>query len=479
MSSETSSSVSPSCLFILLDCPNGQWPRFSTECTTMSENFVFPLLLVGVPSRISVESSSDSVDLDPNNKHPSFSNLLEQGFIDKIRMPAAFVKEHKKMLAKTALLKTDEGLYWEAKIVKVASDYFVCEGDWPRFVLHHKLNVGDMLIFFLLDKSTFQVLHYSKKPLANIRQFEELSSSEDEIENVEENNEASRKLKKVKMEAVQLSGNRVDPPGGSKDGGNPCYSNLGKSDAKAPETNKVNEVKMEPVILSDSEEERVDPSRGSKDGGNPCYSHPGGKSHAKDDNMLGLTKKTPETKEAKRVFMELIVLSDSEEENVHPPRGSKNWGNLCYLHPGGKSDAKADNMHGVKKKVVETKKAKKAAKDPDKAKSPASAFYVKRGWRSDRNPNKPKKPAGAFFIFMEDFRKQFKEENPNNKSKVPIHRAGGEKWKQLSDAEKAPYMAETRKWLADYHKKKDAYKKRVAAEDSDEEESYKSLFEVD
>lgn len=33
---------------------------------------------------------------------------------------------------------------------------------------------------------------------------------------------------------------------------------------------------------------------------------------------------------------------------------------------GGKSDAKADNMLGVKKKVLETKEAKKAAKDPDK-----------------------------------------------------------------------------------------------------------------
>lgn len=50
---------------------------------------------------------------------------------------------------------------------------------------------------------------------------------------------------------------------------------VAKSDAKAPETNKVNEVKMEPVILLDSEEERVDPSRGSKDGGNPCYSRRG------------------------------------------------------------------------------------------------------------------------------------------------------------------------------------------------------------
>uniref|UniRef100_A0A3Q7FKR0 Uncharacterized protein n=1 Tax=Solanum lycopersicum TaxID=4081 RepID=A0A3Q7FKR0_SOLLC len=81
---------------------------------------------------------------------------------------------------------------------------------------------------------------------------------------------------------------------------------VAKSDAKAPETNKVNEVKMEPVILLDSEEERVDPSRGSKDGGNPCYSRRG------------------------------------------------------------KSEAKADNMHGVKKEVVKTKEAKKAAKDPEK-----------------------------------------------------------------------------------------------------------------
>ena len=78
----------------------------------------------------------------------------------------------------------------EAKIVKVASDYFVCEGDWPQFVLHHKLEVGDTLIFFLIDKSTFQVLLYSKRSLTKITHFEELSSSEDEVENVEENNEA-------------------------------------------------------------------------------------------------------------------------------------------------------------------------------------------------------------------------------------------------------------------------------------------------
>lgn len=68
-----------------------------------------------------------------------------------------------------------------------------------------------MLIFYLVEKSTFHVLHYSKKPRTNIRHFEELSS-EDEVENVEEkedeeeNVEASRKSKKVKTEPKESSG---------------------------------------------------------------------------------------------------------------------------------------------------------------------------------------------------------------------------------------------------------------------------------
>ncbi|KAK4710380.1 hypothetical protein R3W88_004893 [Solanum pinnatisectum] len=95
--------------------------------------------------------------VDPNNKHPSFSNLLEQGFIDRI------------------------------------------------------LELGDMLIFYLVEKSTFHVLHYSKKPRINILHYEELSSSEDEVENVEEkddeeeNIEASRKYKRVKTEPKESS----------------------------------------------------------------------------------------------------------------------------------------------------------------------------------------------------------------------------------------------------------------------------------
>ncbi|KAM3342751.1 B3 domain-containing protein REM9-like isoform X1 [Capsicum galapagoense] len=144
--------------------------------------------------------------VDPNNNHPSFSNLLQQGFMDKLRMPAAFVKEHKKMLAKTCLVKTDEGLSWEVKLVKETSHYFICEEGWSRFVMHHKLELGDMLIFFLVEKSTFYVLPYSKKSVTNVRHFEELSSSDEENTQIG----PSRISKKVKTESIESLGGKSD-----------------------------------------------------------------------------------------------------------------------------------------------------------------------------------------------------------------------------------------------------------------------------
>lgn len=112
---------------------------------------------------------------------------------------------------------------------------------------------------------------------------------------------------------------------------------------------------------------------------------------------------------------------------------------------------------GVKKSAAQTKKEKNAAKDP----------------------NKPKRPASAFFVFMEDFRKQYKEKHPNNKSVAAVGKAGGDKWKHMSDAEKAPYIAKAEKRKAEYEKNMDAYNKKQAGEAEEEEESDKSKSEVD
>ncbi|KAM3250485.1 B3 domain-containing protein REM9-like [Capsicum chacoense] len=156
--------------------------------------------------------------VDPD-KHPSFCKLLfKLGFMNKILMPPVFIKENKKMLAKTCLLKTNAvGLIWEAKIVRENSNYFICDGDWPQFVVHHKLELGDILIFFLIDKSTFQVLPYNQKSCKSFSGkgvFQELSSSSAEEHDVG----IARKLKKIKMEPKESSEEEKAEGGNGKKG---------------------------------------------------------------------------------------------------------------------------------------------------------------------------------------------------------------------------------------------------------------------
>ncbi|XP_059284301.1 FACT complex subunit SSRP1-like isoform X2 [Lycium ferocissimum] len=164
------------------------------------------------------------------------------------------------MLAKTCLLQTNEGILREAKIIRENSNFFICEGDWLQFVVYHKLRPGEILLFLLIEKSTFLVVTYPQKSGKNLRgrqPFEELSSSSEE-EN-EEDTEPSRNSKES----------------------------------------------------SDSEEERADPSSCSKDGENPSYSHLEVKSNVKDDEMICLKKKVSE-----------LELSVSDLDNPKWPLGS-------------------------------------------------------------------------------------------------------------------------------------------------------------
>ena len=136
---------------------------------------------------------------------------------------------------------------------------------------------------------------------------------------------------------------------------------------------------------------------------------------------------------------------------------------------GGKSKAdttkKADSKLSVKKKGgVNDRATKKPAKKE----------------KAGKDPNKPKRPASAFFVFMEEFRKQFKEKNPHNKSVSVVGKAGGDKWKSLSEAEKAPYVAKAAKRKTEYNKNMAAYNKKQSegGNEQEEEESDKSKSEV-
>ena len=96
-----------------------------------------------------------------------------------------------------------------------------------------------------------------------------------------------------------------------------------------------------------------------------------------------------------------------------------------------------------------------------------------------KDPNKPKRPPSAFFVFLEEFRKEFKKENPNVKAVSAVGKAGGDKWKSLSNAEKAPYEAKAAKRKAEYEKQIKAYNKKLeSTADDGDEESDRSKSEV-
>lgn len=100
----------------------------------------------------------------------------------------------------------------------------------------------------------------------------------------------------------------------------------------------------------------------------------------------------------------------------------------------------------VEKEVESTKPAeKKRAASTDKEKKPKKA-------KKSKESSGRKRPPTAFFLFMDDFRKSFKEANPDNKSVSLVAKEGGEKWKSMSEEEKKPYVERAAELKAEFKK---------------------------
>ncbi|RZC78261.1 hypothetical protein C5167_002469 [Papaver somniferum] len=116
-----------------------------------------------------------------------------------------------------------------------------------------------------------------------------------------------------------------------------------------------------------------------------------------------------------------------------------------------------------KKEVLKPVDDKRVGKR--KAAAKVSKTQTKKEKLASKDPNKPKKPASAFFVFMEEFRKTYKLENPDVKGVA---------------AEKAPYEAKAAKRKSEYEKVMADYnKKQESIADDDDEESDKSKSEED
>nr|CAA90679.1 HMG1/2-like protein [Hordeum vulgare subsp. vulgare] len=143
-------------------------------------------------------------------------------------------------------------------------------------------------------------------------------------------------------------------------------------------------------------------------------------------------------------------------------------------------------MKGAKSKGAAKADTKLAVKSKGAEKPAAKGKKGKAG----KDPNKPKRAPSAFFVFMGEFREEFKQKNPKNKSVAAVGKAAGERWKSLSESEKAPFVAKANKLKGEYNKAIASYNKGESTtaapkkasskevEEEDEEESDKSKSEI-
>ncbi|KAK7399775.1 hypothetical protein VNO78_10965 [Psophocarpus tetragonolobus] len=122
------------------------------------------------------------------------------------------------------------------------------------------------------------------------------------------------------------------------------------------------------------------------------------------------------------------------------------------------------SKEGIKRSVRQTNSIKKPKAKPKKNKQKFDAM-------------KPKKPPTAFFYFLEDFRKEFQEQNPDIKSMRDIGKACGEKWKTMNFEDKVQYYdiatkkrEEFDRAMAEFNKKMDNGEFDETDEDSEFDE---------
>ena len=110
-----------------------------------------------------------------------------------------------------------------------------------------------------------------------------------------------------------------------------------------------------------------------------------------------------------------------------------------------------------------------AGKAPAKPKPPPKEPKGKKGKKKD--PNAPKRGLSAFMFFSNAMRETIKAENPEA-SFGELGKIAGQKWKEMDDASKEPYLTKASEDKARYEREKAEHKAATgAAADDDDSDS--------
>ncbi|KAJ1902683.1 Non-histone chromosomal protein 6 [Coemansia sp. IMI 209127] len=116
-----------------------------------------------------------------------------------------------------------------------------------------------------------------------------------------------------------------------------------------------------------------------------------------------------------------------------------------------KTASKSDGPVAVPTKV--SKKAAAAAVDSGRVKKTRGEKVAKREKRTKKDPNAPKRALSAYMFFSQANRATVREQNPEV-SFGAIGKLLGEKWKKLTENDKAPYTKQAENDKVRYAKDK-------------------------
>lgn len=120
---------------------------------------------------------------------------------------------------------------------------------------------------------------------------------------------------------------------------------------------------------------------------------------------------------------------------------------------GAKTKMGADETADTPKKRRSPASKEKKSEDEEKADAPSKSPRK----RKKKNPELPKKAATGYIFFAAEHRQGIMQANPNYKM-IDVGKELGERWRKMSDEEKAPYMAKQKADKERYDAEMAAYK---------------------
>ncbi|XP_010263797.1 PREDICTED: putative B3 domain-containing protein Os03g0621600 [Nelumbo nucifera] len=93
------------------------------------------------------------------NRPSFFKVLIAPNFSRLLRIPPPFMKHFSGSVPKTFILRSPTGKLWSVRVKRIEKQFYFEKG-WQRFVKHHRLVAGDLLVFSYHGDSRFTVKIY-------------------------------------------------------------------------------------------------------------------------------------------------------------------------------------------------------------------------------------------------------------------------------------------------------------------------------